>query len=672
MDGFLLAEGRRILREYANHPSFVMLSLGNELAGDLGSMDRLVSRLRAVEPELIYTSTSFAFSPRGRMPGPADDFFISQQTESGWVRGQGFLNSTFPSTDTDYAEGASCVNVPLVTHEVGQYVVYPDLSTLPKYAKTPMRSTAMEAIRDDLASKDMLVDANRFTRDSGKLAALLYKEDIERALRTEDLAGIQLLQLQDFPGQSTATVGLLDAFWDSKGLITPGEFRRFSSPVVPLARFKKFVWENDEHFQADIEIANFTERPVATRFEASLVDPSGEVISSTSYDAKSYEIGNGMPVGRFAASVTGIEQARRLDLVVRALDIDAENRWPIWVYPSIPAAPDVAVHSAADAECFADLAAGKSVLLLPQTSAIRRPIRGRFIPVFWSPLHFPNQPGTLGATIDVDHPLWRHFPTDTHTNWQWWELLAESTAVDLGDLDTDINAPLRFIDKYNRNAQPAAIFEARVGSGRLLVCTLDVTSNPEERIVARQLLAALSRRVASEEFDPPVRLTEKQVRELFGATRLTASAPDSHPKHPARHAIDGDVATIWHTDWRGPRTLEPRMLEVDLQSDQDLQGVRLQNRTDGRNGRIRDFRIETSLDGERWSVRASSLVMPDSAAPTDFRFDKATKARYVRVVVETSHAAGGHASLAEFLPLTDRSPSEDVRDLGVIDGFNDG
>lgn len=671
-DRFFLAEGKRILREYASHPSFVMLALGNELGGDLAAMDRLVEQLRAVEPELLYTSTSFAFSPRGKMPGPADDFFISQQTESGWVRGQGFLNSTFPSTDTDYAEGASCVDIPLVTHEVGQYVVYPDLATLPKYDDTPLRATAMEAIRDDLASKGLLGDAARFTRDSGKLAALLYKEDIERALRTKDLAGIQLLQLQDFPGQSTATVGLLDAFWDSKGLITPEEFRRFSAPVVPLARFKKFVWGHDERFAADIELANFSEGPIDTRFEASLIGPSGNVVASADFRAKDYGVGNGLSVGRFSVPLSSVQQATRLDLVVRALDAEAENRWPAWVYPTEPPAPEVAVHLAADEPFFDDLAAGKSVLLLPHATTIRRPIPGRFIPVFWSPLHFPNQPGTLGATIDSGHPLWRHFPTDTHTNWQWWELLAESTAVDLSGLDTAVDAPFRFVDKYDRNALPAAIFEARVGSGRLLVCTLDVTTDPGERIVARQLLAALKRRAASADFDPRARLTTEQLRALFGASRLIASAPHSHPDYPASHAIDGDGATIWHTDWRRPGGAEPRVLQVDLRADREVEGVRLQNRVDGRNGRVRGFRVETSLDGERWAVAASSLEMPNSGAPTDFRFDAATKARYLRIVVETTHALAGHASLAELQPLTGANPSDDVRDLGVIEGFNDG
>lgn len=668
-DEFLLAEGKRLIREYGNHPSFVLFSLGNELTGDLTAMDRLVERLRAVEPELLYTSTSFAFSPRGKTPGPADDFFISQRTASGWVRGQGFLNSTFPTTDSDYAEGMACLDLPLVTHEVGQYVVYPDLSTLPKYETTPLRATAMEAIREDLASKGLLGDAQRFTRDSGKLAALLYKEDIERALRTKGLAGIQLLQLQDFPGQSTATVGLLDAFWDSKGLITPEEFRRFSSPVVPLARMERFVWQSGETFRADLELANFAEKPIDAAFQVALVDSDGQAVASRWFDPRIYAVANGSPIGRFEAPLVGFEVATRLDLVVRGEGVNAENSWPVWVYPAEQATPQPIVHRAADEACLADLEAGRSVLLLPPVQAVRQPMPARFIPVFWSPLHFPNQPGTLGATIDTAHPLWKHFPTDTHANWQWWELTADSVAVDLSDYEDSIAKPFRYIDKFDRNALPTAIFEARVGRGRLLVCTLDVTGSPATRIVARQLLRALKHRATSTEFQPKGTLSPEQLQALFRPTAMLATASSSHRSHPAQFAVDGDPETIWHSDWNDPQARLPLTLQIDLQGESALAGITLANRNDKPNGRLRDYRVETSTDGERWIKQAKAGQMPNSGAATEFRFEEPLTARFLRIVAEAAHGNRGFASLAEVEVLP--ASAEDVRELGLIEGFND-
>ena len=668
VDAYFLAEGERILREFGHHPSFVMFSLGNELTGDLPAMDQLVEKLRAFAPRLLFTSTSYSFSPRGSLPGPNDDFFISQQTKSGWVRGQGFLNSTFPSTDTDYAAGLECLELPLVTHEVGQYVVYPDLSTLPKYDKTPMRATALEAIRADLLDKGLLEDAARFTRDSGKLAALLYKEDIERALRTKDLAGIQLLQLQDFPGQSTATVGLLDAFWDSKGAITPEEFRQFSSPIVPLVRMKKFVWENTETLTAAFELANFSEKNLITGFRATLTAPDGQTFAATEFGAREYPVGNGQPIGRFEAPLAGFKEPVRLNLTIESADGTARNSWPVWIYPRETPAAEVITHHALTDACLADLQAGRSVLLLPKGNAIINPVAARFIPVFWSPLHFPNQPGTLGATIDTGHPVWRNFPTDSHTHWQWWELTANSKAVDLTGFDPAIAKPFRFIDKYDRNALPAAIFEAKVGEGSLLVCTLDVSSEPEKRIVARQLHRALEHYAASADFAPAASITLDQLQSLFRESGISATAASSHPDYPADFAVDGDPATFWHSDWRDAKARLPLTLTLDLQQATALAGLRLQNRSDNRNGRIKDFTVEVSLDGKRWR-QAGRSSLSDSPTVGTVEFRDSIKVRFVRVTAVSSHTGEPLASLAEVEPIPVNP--DDVRDLGIIPGFND-
>jgi len=670
VDAFFQAEGERIFREYGHHPSFVMFSLGNELTGDYAAMDRLIEAFRPLAPGMLFTSTAFSFSPRGNSPGPADDFFISQQTSSGWVRGQGFLNSTFPSTDTDYAPGLSSIKIPLVTHEVGQYVVYPNLAELPKYETTPLRSPALEVIKHDLTGKGLLADAAAFTRDSGKLAALLYKEDIERALRTKDLAGIQLLQLQDFPGQSTATVGLLDAFWDNKGAISPEEFRRFSSPVVPLVRMKKFVWENRETFAANIELANFGEAPLQeTAFTARLLGPDGVPVAEETFHPADYPLGNGLPVGRIEVPLTHIATATRLELSVNSADGRASNSWPVWVYPVEQATPAPVVHRAANDALFADLAAGKSVLFLPLANTVKKPLPARFIPVFWSPLHFPNQPGTLGATIDAGHPLWNHFPTETHTNWQWWELTAHSIAVDLTGLDPAIAKPFRFIDKFDRNALPAAIFEAKVGPGKLLVCTLDATGEPAKRIVARQLLRALKSRAAAADFAPEGRLTPDDLRGLFRPAGITATASSSHRDYPAAAALDGDPATIWHSDWESGAAGQPITYTLDMQEPALIAGLQLANRRDNPNGRIKDFRCEISVDGKRWLAYGKPGRLPNHDQATDHRFDQPVKARFIRILADSSHGPGRHASLAEIQIIP--APADDVRDLGIIPGFND-
>lgn len=84
---------------------------------------------------------------------------------------------------------------------------------------------------------------------SGKLQALCYKAEIEKNFLTNGLAGFQLLGLQDFPGQGTALVGMLDAFWDSKPYFSANEFKRFCNSTVPLIRMKNLCTPIQKHLK---------------------------------------------------------------------------------------------------------------------------------------------------------------------------------------------------------------------------------------------------------------------------------------------------------------------------------------------------------------------------------------------------------------------------------------
>ncbi len=672
VDAYFRTEGERIFREYGNHPSFVMFSLGNEVEGELQAMDEMVAHFRSLEPDLLFTSTSFTFSPRGRTPGPEDDFFVTQQTTADWVRGQGFLNQTKPNTESDYSRGLSSVSIPLVTHEVGQYNNYPNLEEIPKYEKydSPFRPTAWEAIRNDLEAKGRLHEAPIYTRDSGKLAAILYKEDIERALRTPDLSGIQLLQLQDFPGQSTATVGLLDAFWESKSLITAEEFRRFNAPTVPLIRMEKMTWENSEEFTATAEVAHFGESPMQDVTAFWILSDEDQTVGEGRFSVDSVPLGNANPLGKIRQDLSEVETARRLTLTVRIPDANAENSWSIWVYPATAPAdkedPGFMTARGMNEEVLAALESGETVLLLPEPGAIKRPIQGRFIPVFWSPLHFPNQPGTLGATINPGHPVFRKFPTSTHTDWQWWELLATSTTVDLDGLDPSIEKPFRFVDKYNRNALPTGIFEARIGQGKLLVCTLDISTDLETRIAARQLRRSIIAYLGSADFDPQTELAVEDLRELIGEVTLVARASSSHPDHPPGNAVDGNPETIWHSDWtRDARP--PFNFEIDLLEEKQIGGFTYLPRQDQANGRIGDYAVEISENGEIWKLWGEPGAFGSGRDAVTVTFDEVARARYFRLIIKNGH--GGHGSIAN-LELHTAPADTDVRDLGIVPGFN--
>ncbi|SMP46310.1 Glycosyl hydrolases family 2, sugar binding domain [Neorhodopirellula lusitana] len=668
VDEYLLKEGERILREYSHHPSFVFFSMGNELTGDYSHLDEMIRHFRSISPHLLYTSTSYSFSKRGESPGPADDVFISQKTRTGWVRGQGFLNQTPPTTDSDYTPGLDSLDIPLITHEVGQYNVYPNLEELPKYDGN-LRALNFEAIQQDLRNKGRLKDAAAYTRGSGELAAILYKEDVERALRTRGLSGIQLLDLHDFPGQSTATVGLLDAFWDSKGSITPAEFRRFCSPVVPLIRMPKRTWSSDETFTAKVEIANFSDQPIKTgNVHWKIEDQRGHVLAERTIPLDVIEIGNGNTIAEIVFPLAKVQDASQLKVTVSVEGHDSENDWNFWVYPVGPAQSngDVVVIRRFGDKLFDALAKGQRVLFLPSREEIRAPLDGRFIPVFWSPLHFANQPGSLGTVIDAEHPLFGGFPTEQHTDWQWWELLATSTSVNVDQLGADFEPIMQFIDKYNRNSLPATLWESQVGEGSLLVCTLDIESEPAKRIAASQLKRSILSYLNSPDFSPRQTMTNEQIASLFRSRpyRLSLSNGTSHPDYPLTNLLDGDPNSIWHSDWRGGKNQYPYAVDFEMIEPMQIAGLNYVQRQDNTRGRIRRFRVRTSPNGRSWTT-----VAEGETPPREIRFDTPIDASHLRFEAISDVGGTENCAIAELSPIfIDRTTRVD--ELGLIENFN--
>ncbi|HEV2318474.1 MAG TPA: glycoside hydrolase family 2, partial [Verrucomicrobiae bacterium] len=515
---FFRAEGERMIRLYGNHPSWVMFTMGNELKGDYTVLDGLENHFRTLDPQLLYDSTTYPSSPeRGKVPEPADDYYISQDTKSGRARGQNIFENTVPNTDTNFVRAISCIDVPFISHEVGQYCVYPNLAELPKFNGV-LRSTALEAIRRDLKKKRRLAEARMYSRDSGKLATLLYKEEIERALRTTNQAGFELLQLNDFPGQGTSTVGLLDAFWDSKGLIAPAQFREFCGPIVPLLLMPKRTWQNDETFDAGIQIANFSPAPVTNATVEWTIFDGDKQLANGQLPPSLIFIGHNGVIGRIRQPLSSIVKATKLKVTVKIPGTTIANDWNVWVYPKDETNAqnrNVEIFETAGADFFRALQDGKRVLLLPSRDDVKSPLAAQFVPVFWNPVMFPNQPGSMGAMIKARHPVFTDFPTDDWTDWQWWELLHGSWSINLEALPVRVAMPFRFIDKFNRNALSCAIFEAKVGKGKLLVCTLDISGALDSRVVARQLRRSIMEYMAGKKFQPHDEVSPAQLRGLF-------------------------------------------------------------------------------------------------------------------------------------------------------------
>ncbi len=517
-DQFLVQEADRIIREYGNHPSFMMFSLGNELEGDFSFNHQLVNSLQNKDPRHLYTSTTYSYQkPHGLRPEKVDDFFITQRTEKGWVRGQGFFNEVKPNTAFDFKQSLKGINVPLISHEIGQYAVYPNLDEIEKYTgvNDPIN---LKAVKKDLRQKGMLELADEFLLATGRFSALLYKADIELCMRTEGISGFQLLDLHDFPGQGTALVGVLDVFWESKGIISFGQFRQFCDSTVPLARMDSRTYTNTQDFSTDIEVLHYGPETINSALWWKIEDHKGSVIKQGTFKPVTIPCGTNTIIGNIKADLSQVKNAAKLVLKVGINSTDFKNHWDFWVYPAQPE------NSVSKNIVFADsytkavedaLNAGKKVVIFAKAQKLENSVQGRFTPVFWSPVHFPNQPTTMSLLCNPNHSAFEKFPTEFHTNWQWWDLLVNSVSVNMDKAPEDFDPIIRMIDGFSANQRLSNLFEAKVGNGSLLFCSFDLDTNIDSRIAAKQFRNSLLDYVSSKKFEPWQELSIDLIKGLF-------------------------------------------------------------------------------------------------------------------------------------------------------------
>ncbi len=489
IDQYIYEETNRMVKAYGNHPSFVMLAAGNEPAGKNQSkyLADFIAYWKAKDDRRIYTGASVATS----WPlVPENEFMV----KSG-ARGLNW-NSQAPSSMDDYQETMNKYPVPFVQHEQGQWCVFPDFSEINLYTGA-YKARNFELFREDMEAQGLLPLAPAFLQASGKLQALCYKMEMERSLRTKDLAGFQLLGLQDFPGQGTALVGVLNAFYKEKGYINAAQFRQFCNSVVPLARLPRFTYSNNEEVTAAIELYQYGPADMNnTILDWKLVDQQGSIQQSGSLPAKNYSRGNLHEVGSVRFSLTGISAQQELQLIVSVRGTAFRNQWPIWVFTaSLPMVeltdlPDRLETDTLDEKAIAILNNGGKVILNLYGKVTKgREVVQAFTPVFWNTSWFKMRPPhTLGLLIDSASAAFRFFPTASHSDLQWWEVVTQSQVMHLEDFSPSMPILIRPIDTWFMNRNLGLAFEARIGKGRLLVTSIALNHNTA---VMRQLRFSL-------------------------------------------------------------------------------------------------------------------------------------------------------------------------------------
>jgi len=523
IDEYIYKEGDRILSAYGNHPSFCMMAYGNEPAGvnQNAYLGKLLTYWKAKDNRRVYTSGA------GWPVIPENDFNLTAEPRiQRWGEGlKSIINREAPQTMFDYHEIISKYAIPTVSHEIGQWCVYPDFKEIVKYTGV-LKPTNFEIFRESLTANNMGDQAEDFLMASGKLQALCYKADIEAALRTPGFAGFHLLQLHDFPGQGTALVGILNPFFESKGYITAEEFRMFCNETVPLARIQKLVYNNNETFKASVEIAHFGEKPIEkAEIICQVIDEKGEILRKEIFTKDRIEIGNCSEIGLYQMDLSDLKTAQKLTLEVFLADTPYRNQWDFWVYPANREVNNgkVLVTDKLDKNAETTLKNGGFVLLLNYGKVGKEKgaqVAVGFSTVFWNTAWTHNQPPhTLGILCDPKHPVFSDFPTEFHSNWQWWDPVSHSQAMILDSFPANLKPLIQPIDTWFENRRLALAFEVKAAGGKLMVCSIDMQNISETRLVSKQLLLSILNYMNSDAFNPQVEVDLSKVNELMSDQR---------------------------------------------------------------------------------------------------------------------------------------------------------
>ncbi|MHC4603446.1 MAG: discoidin domain-containing protein [Planctomycetota bacterium] len=654
IDKFIYTEGDHILKAYGNHPSFCMLAYGNEPGGKNQKrfLGNLINYWKDKDPRRLYTSAA-------GWPIVPESQFHSTPAPRGHQWGSGLrsrFNARAPETVTDYQAFVEKYNVPIVSHEIGQWCVYPNFKEIKKYTGV-LRALNFEIFRDSLARNRMLHQAEDFLMASGKLQALLYKEEIETALRTPGFGGFQLLDIHDFPGQGTALVGILDPFWDSKGYIGPEEHNRYCSETVPLLRMKKRIWTTAETFTADAEIAHFGPAPIQNSVTTwSVTYPDGRKVASGKLPSRTIPNGNAIQLGKIELPLAGVKAPAQLSVTVSVKNTPYTNNWDIWVYPAQPywyPPEGIIIAERLNDRVIKALDAGKKVLLMPPLNSIDSDIPAGFTTIFWNTQWTRKQPPhTLGILCNPKHPALAQFPTQFHSNWQWWDLVTKSKFMLLDNFPPDFRPIVQVIDDWNTNRKLGLLFEAKLSKGKLIFCSIDLRNNLDKRPVARQMLRSLLKYMDSPAFAPEYRIDNELVRSLMKKPSLLSNARvvkvDSEAAgHEGHNAIDGNPTTIWHTEWEGSPPGYPHQITIELEKQTEIKGITYLPRQDMSNGWIAEYEVYVSVDGKNWSDAVAVGTFKKGRDGKKILFGKIHNARFIRFVVISGFDGQIFASVAE-------------------------
>ena len=576
---YLIREGERMLDNYGNHASYVMMSLGNELWGSKEKMGEIIRNYKKRDPRPLYTqgSNNFQHAP---VIIPEDDFFSGVRfSKTRLFRGSygmcdaplGHVQMTMPGTCKDYddvilpkeseggnagsakktieiqygtgtktvemnEEGEELVpHIPVVSHEIGQYAMYPNFEEMDKYTGV-LKAENFGIFRERLEEKGLGDLGKKYFEATGKLAVACYKEELEAAFASGNLAGFQLLDLQDFSGQGTALVGILDAFMDSKGMVTAKEWRSYCNDEVVLARIPTYVYQAGEEVTFDIKLSYFRDELFKGDEIIWEVHTDNLVVAKGAVKVDN-KVSGLTDLGTVTFTMPMVDTVTKMKLHLFSEGTSIDKDYELWCYPAITN-PILTIEDLENGSCIERdgkqvwitrdleravelLEEGANVLYLP--NKVTKSIEGFYCSDFWCYPMFrsisewmkkPEPVGTMGLLNNQDHGALKQFPCEFYSTPQWYHIVSHADMAILDETDAQYRPIVQMIDNIERNHKLGLLFEANVKKGSLMVCTSRL-NEIYDHIEVQHFAESVLTYMLSDSFAPTKELQVEELREII-------------------------------------------------------------------------------------------------------------------------------------------------------------
>ena len=600
---YIRYESERILDEYGNHPSFMMMATGNELGnGKELYLQYLVEVWRERDKRHLYTATCYPADQNRN-----DDFFVAANSHVGAARGLEHKNGDIYFNYEDTVGG---YERPFISHEIGQYTSFPDFYSWfneEKYTG-PLKAHYIGMIKERFEKFHPPSRGPKFAKASGALQVLSYKTELEAMLRTPSMDGYHLNGLMDYPGEGIALIGMLDAMGDSKGLITPEEFRRFCSETVALVAMQEDELTGGSLFEADAMVRHHGPEDISdSQWLWDISERSGKVLFKGDWKVPRVPTGGLANLGKIEVTLPSVIEAKELILTLTMVNSDVQNEWSFWVFPAevdVAVPEGVMVADAWTASVREALENGGAVFLTLDDRSLINAVPSRFWTVFWGRGLFPHIPRPMGIYCDPAQPALAEFPTRNHSQFQWYSLLTGSTAMNLSNLPFDFEPVVYMIDDFNECERLGLVLEAKVGKGRLLATSLNLGTEGNRTLAQKQMLKSLLDRAGSSEFSSASSLSMEQLSQVFQPPKVKiAKVSSSNRGYEKEKMQDGDPETFWHTRFQPDFAKPPHYVVLEVPAETSVTGLSYTAYKGGNgNGHVKAYSVTVSDDGKTWST----------------------------------------------------------------------